>query len=260
MSTGGLVVVTAHPDDEVLIAGGLLAACAAAGTPTAVVCFTRGELGEVAEPSLLAGRTLAEVRLAELREACRMLGVRRLRCFARRDGELPWAPRGELVAQLARALTRLRPAAVVSFGEDGIYFHHDHVAIAGITQGAVNVVRRDGIRPRLYGAVWPVRTSLALIGEMRRRGLPTGLWGLEAGDFGIEEPRGTFALDVTDFAVRKVRALRCHRTQLAHDHALRHVPDALARRHLGVERFRTIGRGPGGEKTLRRLASGALDA
>jgi N-acetyl-1-D-myo-inositol-2-amino-2-deoxy-alpha-D-glucopyranoside deacetylase len=252
-----VVVVTAHPDDEVLIAGGLLAACAAAGTPTAVVCFTRGELGEFADASLLGGRTLAEVRRAELHAACRALGVQSLRCFARRDGELSWAPRGELTAQLARVLARLRPAAVVSFGEDGIYYHPDHIAVAQITLRAVAVVRREGLRPRLYQAVWPIQTTIELIDELRRCCLPTGLWGLETGDFGIDEPLGTFSVDLHEFTRLKLRALRCHRTQLPDGHALRRVPDDVARRHLGVERFRTVGGGASGAATLRRLAAGA---
>ena len=53
--TGGLLVVAAHPDDEVLIAGGTLAACAEAGHPTAVVCLTRGEQGPISDPDRLQG-------------------------------------------------------------------------------------------------------------------------------------------------------------------------------------------------------------
>jgi LmbE family N-acetylglucosaminyl deacetylase len=253
-------VVTAHPDDEVLIAGGLLAACAARGTPTAVVCFTRGELGEVADPALLDGRTLSEVRLDELREACLILGVGWLRCFARRDGELPWAPQRELVGQLARILARLRPEAVVSFGEDGIYYHHDHIAVAAITRRAVIAARRAGLRPRLYESVWPVERTVALIAELRARGLPTGLWGLEAGDFGVEQPPGTFAVDVREFVALKLHALRSHRTQLPADHALRHAPDSVARRHLGDEHYRQVGSGRGRGNALHALARGAAVA
>ena len=44
---GGLVVVHAHPDDETLWTGALVATAAAAGVPVTVVTCTRGERGEV---------------------------------------------------------------------------------------------------------------------------------------------------------------------------------------------------------------------
>lgn len=44
---GGVLAVHAHPDDETLSTGGLLAAFAAAGLPARVVTCTRGERGEV---------------------------------------------------------------------------------------------------------------------------------------------------------------------------------------------------------------------
>ncbi|GHH78252.1 PIG-L family deacetylase [Promicromonospora soli] len=44
---GGLLAVHAHPDDETLSTGGLLATWAAAGQPVCLVTCTRGERGEV---------------------------------------------------------------------------------------------------------------------------------------------------------------------------------------------------------------------
>lgn len=79
MTTGGLVVVHAHPDDETLSTGALLAAWAAAGLPVTVVTATRGERGEVI-PAALAhlggdGPALAAHRSSELAAALAALGV-----------------------------------------------------------------------------------------------------------------------------------------------------------------------------------------
>ncbi|WP_250443345.1 PIG-L family deacetylase [Actinotalea sp. C106] len=78
--TGGLLAVHAHPDDETLSTGALLATWAAAGLPTTVVTCTRGEQGEVIGPeqSVLEGngRALAEHREVELAGALAALGVR----------------------------------------------------------------------------------------------------------------------------------------------------------------------------------------
>lgn len=78
-TVGGLVAVQAHPDDETLATGALLATWAAAGRPVTVVTATRGERGEVI-PAALAhlagdGPALARHRTGELAAALAALGV-----------------------------------------------------------------------------------------------------------------------------------------------------------------------------------------
>ena len=77
--TGGLLAVHAHPDDETLSTGGLLATWASLGRPVTVVTCTRGEQGEVipAELAHLEGDApgLAEHRERELAAALTALGV-----------------------------------------------------------------------------------------------------------------------------------------------------------------------------------------
>lgn len=83
MRDGGLLAVHAHPDDETLATGALLASWAAAGRPVAVVTCTRGERGEVIDtpshPTGLArlegdGPALAAHRETELATALASLG------------------------------------------------------------------------------------------------------------------------------------------------------------------------------------------
>lgn len=75
----GLVAVHAHPDDETLATGALLATWAASGAPVTVVTCTRGERGEVIGPALAHlegdGPALAAHREAELAAALDALGV-----------------------------------------------------------------------------------------------------------------------------------------------------------------------------------------
>ena len=79
-TSGGLVAVHAHPDDESLATGALLATWAAAGRPVTVVTCTRGERGEVIGARLAHlegdGPALAEHRDHELGAALAALGVR----------------------------------------------------------------------------------------------------------------------------------------------------------------------------------------
>ena len=77
--TGGVLAVHAHPDDETLSTGALLATWAAAGLPATVVTCTRGERGEVIGAALAHlegdGPALAAHRERELAAATTALGA-----------------------------------------------------------------------------------------------------------------------------------------------------------------------------------------
>lgn len=237
MRTGGLLVVTAHPDDEVLIAGGTLAACADAGLPTAVVCLTRGENGPIADRKLATRRTLPDVRFAELGAACAELGVDWVKCYRREDGNLRWSDRSAIVRQLTRVLERAAPRGVITFGDDGLYYHPDHIAAYEFTLRAVERVGNSA----LYRSAWPRDLMPELVQELGGRGFPGDLWGLDPDQFGTDELDDVFELDVRRYAGRKLRALRCHRTQLATEHAFSVMPEELVDRFLGIERFAPVG-------------------
>jgi N-acetyl-1-D-myo-inositol-2-amino-2-deoxy-alpha-D-glucopyranoside deacetylase len=252
MRRGGLLVVTAHPDDESLIAGGVLAACSAAGVPTAVVCLTRGEWGPIADPALATQATLAEVRVAELEAACATLGVEYVHCCSHSDGSLASADDDEVVAELAAIIAQARPAAIVTFDADGLYQHPDHMAAHEFTVAAI---ARSAPEPVLYEAIWPAESSCELVAALRARGLPCDLWGFPPDEFGCALPEGVVEVDVAPFVERKLAALRAHRTQLGADHALAAIPGDLAARFLGVERFRCLSRN-GRTDWLTRVAAG----
>jgi LmbE family N-acetylglucosaminyl deacetylase len=83
----------------------------------------------------------------------------------------------------------------------------------------------------------------ALVAELRRRALPTDLWEIEPEEFGSDDDErdGEIVLDVRAQLGRKLRALRCHRTQLGPTHALSSLPHDLAAEFLGFERFAPVG-------------------
>lgn len=257
MRRGGLLVVTAHPDDESLIAGGVLAACAAAGAPTAVVCLTRGEWGPIADPALATPETLGDVRVSELKAACAALGVEYVHCCEHSDGNLAAADDDEVVAELAEILAGARPAAVVTFDADGLYLHPDHMAAHEFTRAAA---QQAAPAATLYEAIWPAEASCELVDALRARGLPHDLWGFPPAEFGCPEVNGAIEIDVAAFVDRKLAALRRHRTQLAADHALAAIPPDLAARFLGVERFRCASRNGRPDWLSRTAAAGAVRA
>jgi LmbE family N-acetylglucosaminyl deacetylase len=243
----GLLVIGAHPDDEVLLAGGTLAACAAAGHETGVVCLTRGELGPIADAALATRATLGAVRLGELRASCSELGTVLIKCWRRPDGNLRWSDRSAIVRQLVGVLAAQEPEAVITFGEDGLYYHPDHIATYELVRRAVKSVPDP---PALYRSVWPKPVMSSFGAELRRRGLSDDLWELRPEDFGTEDLEDSFEVDVRAFVQRKLAALRAHRTQVPDHHALAAIDTGLAERFLGTEWFAPL---EGASDWLRRV-------
>src|SRR5258708_39082796 len=84
MSTKRLLGIFAHPDDEGTMSGALLQ-YSTSGVETGLVCATRGEVGEIADPALATPENLGEVREGEMRGAADVLGVRNLWFLGYRD-------------------------------------------------------------------------------------------------------------------------------------------------------------------------------
>lgn len=183
---GGLVAVHAHPDDETLATGTLLATWAASGAPVTVVTCTRGELGEVIGPELAHlegdGPALAAHREVELAAALAALavgehlfldrvepvGARQPRPAPVRfsDSGMAWAgtgragrlddlPPGAFVAvplddaagRLARVLRSRRPQVVATYEPGGGYGHPDHVRAHEVTTRAVELAADPAWHP-----------------------------------------------------------------------------------------------------------------
>ncbi|HLV35170.1 MAG TPA: PIG-L family deacetylase, partial [Spirillospora sp.] len=71
-----VVCYFAHPDDETVLAGGMIALMTQQNIRVHVVGATRGEGGELGEPPVVADRAdLGAVREAELRCAVKQLGA-----------------------------------------------------------------------------------------------------------------------------------------------------------------------------------------
>lgn len=172
---GPVLFVHAHPDDETLATGVLIAALSEAGVPVDLVTATRGERGEIVPGSTDAAFGSPELiahRDAELDAACAILGVRR-RIFlgqppasadgsvrGYRDSGMEWirpglagpardvtadaltrAPVADAAADLAALIDSWRPSALVSYDDGGTYGHPDHVRVHEISQRAAAPTR-----------------------------------------------------------------------------------------------------------------------
>jgi LmbE family N-acetylglucosaminyl deacetylase len=244
---GGVLAVFAHPDDESLLAGGALAACAAAGRRVAIVSMTRGERGPSELPEPVAGQSLGEVREAELAAAAHALGASSAECLDYVDGELADADEQRAGQELAALLERERPEAVITFSEEGLYWHPDHLAVSRFVAAALELAG-DGVPTWLYGATWPEGHAGRLVSLARARRLPADLWGVEPDAFGAPADSITTSLDVRSFLPAKLAALQGYASQLGPSHLLTTLPDDLAEEFLGREYFiRLRPEGPRGD-------------
>ena len=227
------MAIFAHPDDESLAAGGLIASCAAAGSTVTLVVATRGEGG----PGGRRGGRLAETRTREMEAAARVLGVAELMWLDYPDGMLPSVDAMQCETEIAEAVAARRPDRVVTFDSDGLYWHPDHVALHERVTAAVARMGRDA--PGLWYVTMPTGAMRAVADHAAATGMfPTSILGIDDADaFGAEAPAPTLSLDISRYATRKLAALACHATQFRRS-ALAAIAPSEAATLLGLEQYR----------------------
>jgi LmbE family N-acetylglucosaminyl deacetylase len=131
--SGRLLLVLAHPDDESMGNGTLIARAAARGVDVRLVCATRGGAGWNGRPAGATPEQLPEIRQRELEAAAGVLGIAGVELWDYPDGGVAACDQDEISARIADAVDRLAPTVVVGWGPDGGYGHPDHVAVGACT-------------------------------------------------------------------------------------------------------------------------------
>lgn len=251
LSGRSLLAVFAHPDDESLACGGLLARCSEMGAHVSLLCLTRGEHGP--GPT---GAPLGEVRTREAMEAARVLGIHDVHLCGHEDGMLPWIEAPIIEADILDAIGRSEPDVVITFDEDGLYWHPDHIAVHERTTAVAARLGAAGPALRYVSIPGGVMRAVAEAAANDRAcgDEPLGaLLGVEDVDaFGSSAPIADLIVDAGPFAERKVAALRCHRTQVEGT-ALDCLDVAVAARLLKTEHYRSAEVGAPGASFLEHL-------
>ncbi len=229
-----LMAVLAHPDDESLGTGGILAKYAAEGIETSLVTATRGERGwfgdERANPGL---ESLGQIREAELRAAAEVLGVRSVDFMGYLDGDLDQAHPAEVVAQIVGHLRRVKPDVVVTFGPDGSYGHPDHIAIAQFTTAAtIEAASPDSLyyrelAPHRVAKLYYMAPTVDLLEvyQFVFGDLVMHIDGVERRGAGWPEWQITTQIDTWTYWRTVWKAVCCHQTQLPAYHLLQGLPE-----------------------------------
>jgi LmbE family N-acetylglucosaminyl deacetylase len=217
-----LMAVVAHPDDESLGMGGVLARYAEEGVATYVLTATRGQRGRFFDNANRPDDdAVGRVREQELRCAVRELGVRELTLLDYRDGDLDRADPREAAAAIAAHLRRVRPQVVLTFDQFGAYGHPDHIAICQFATAAV-VAAAD---PAVAGGAAPhhVAKLYYMVHDQAKwdayqaafKTLVSRVDGVERGAAAWPDWSVTTRIDTRAQWPTVWRAVQCHRTQNA---------------------------------------------
>ena len=255
MSSPTLLAVFAHPDDESLACGGTLARLSDRGARVVLLCASRGERGSEAGPE--PDERLGQNRTRELAAAAAILGINDIVQLDHPDGDLRWSRVAEFHAHIVMAIRQYRPEAVITFGDDGLYWHQDHI---GVYERALTAVRSlGGDAPALYHVTMPRDAIRGVEDLAASRGWVRpahGLWSLMPDAFGDAAKPPTLAVVVNDWISRKLDAIRCHRSQEGSGHPFDKVTREEAQRWLGVEHFHRGAVGSENRTIVDELAAG----
>ena len=153
---GTILGVWAHPDDDIYLTAGLMAAAVDAGRRVAVVTATRGEGGSMDEERW-PPETMGEVRTKELLRSLEVLGVKEHRFLEGSvDVDMETGLDPSTADQVRDVMADVDPDTVLTFGPEGMTGHVAHQDISRMTGEAFDEVAKPGAR--LFHAVFP--TSL----------------------------------------------------------------------------------------------------
>ncbi|MFJ2824758.1 PIG-L family deacetylase [Streptomyces toxytricini] len=236
MTAPSILAIYAHPDDESLVAGGVLARHAAAGARTAVVTATWSPHSH---------------RAAELADALGVLGAGEPRMLGYADFRIPDsapgqprfcdAPLEESVGRTVSHIRAFRPDVIVTHDAYGSSGHPDHRHTHRVTLLAAQAAGLDGLYPEA-GPAWQPRALYFSAHPRRASGaLADLLSGAGKLLHTVPDDRVTARVDVRPWLDRKWAAIRAHRSETVRGRSLPALLSGIPPREreavLGTEWF-----------------------
>jgi N-acetyl-1-D-myo-inositol-2-amino-2-deoxy-alpha-D-glucopyranoside deacetylase len=255
-----LMTVHAHPDDEAIGTGGVLARYAAEGVRTVLITCTDGAVGEIVEATVATPDNLAEVRAGELQAAADLLGVSALHCLGYRDSGMMGTPENddprcfwradldEATGRLVALIREHRPQVLVTYDENGFYGHPDHIQANRVAVAAFHAAGDAARYPEQGLAPWApskLYYTAVPISRMREFGRRLRELNIEAPfsdeaedlEWGTPDERIVATVDARAYAQVKRDALAIHRSQVGPNTFFLLLPPPLWEEAMGTEYF-----------------------
>jgi len=122
--SGPVVVVAAHPDDEVLGCGGTLARFADEGRPVHVLILADGEWARPLIGDAAAGPDRIQARVSAAERACAILGCASVEVLSLPDNRLDSVDLLDIVRRVEAVITRCAPATVLTHHSGDVNIDH----------------------------------------------------------------------------------------------------------------------------------------
>ena len=242
-----LVSFHAHPDDESIATGGLLARAAAEGHRVVLVVATRGEHGEVAPGFLGDGEQLGVRRIAETHQSAEVLGVDRVEFLGYVDSGMMGTPENdapysfwrasvEAAARRLAAILEEEAADVLTIYDDhGNYGHPDHIQVHRVGSRAAALARTAHVFEATMN-----RDAIARLRAAALEADPEATVGEGAAaepDFGTPEAQITHSVDVVDLVEVKRMSMIAHASQITEESFFLQMPPEAFAAAFGTEWF-----------------------
>jgi LmbE family N-acetylglucosaminyl deacetylase len=226
---GTILGVWAHPDDDIYLAAGLMAAAVDAGQRVVDVTATRGEGGSMDE-GRWPPESMGEVRTKELLKSLEVLGVREHHFLEGSvDVDMDTGLDASTVAQVRDVMAEVGPDSVLTFGPEGMTGHVAHQDISRVAGEAFDAVAKPGAR--LFHAVFPESLGGAWLEKLKpfdifRPGTPRVIANDEL-DIGFVLP--------PELLDRKIASIKEHASQIEALYAV--FGDEGFKEFMGIESF-----------------------
>jgi LmbE family N-acetylglucosaminyl deacetylase len=232
-----LMVVHAHPDDESSQTGGTLAAYSAAGWRTILITCTDGAQGDGIAGSKPGQaehdpKQVAERRSRELDMAAVALGIHDVIRLGYPDSGVPTGsvvptrnmfsrrPLQPMVDRLVELIELHRPDVVVTYPQNGLSGHPDHIRTHALVRAALRAVKAtksaadktDYAEPPLLYYIALSRSRLLAAQARVRAALGPDAW-VPPEEMSIDDTEVTTVIDIAAHWRNKLRALSAHASQ-----------------------------------------------
>jgi N-acetyl-1-D-myo-inositol-2-amino-2-deoxy-alpha-D-glucopyranoside deacetylase len=257
-----LLAVHAHPDDESISTGGILAKYSAMGIRTALVYCTRGEAGDILNPQFVApepGLNIREIRAIELEAAINVLSVGSVYFLGYRDSGMADSVQNnhpqafaqadiqEATTRLVKIIRRVRPQVIVTYNEKGTYLHPDHIMAnrvtlrafqaAGDSQFKIGETLEPWQPAKLYYTAIPLERIRKMYRLAREGGENPGF---DPEVLGTREEKISAVVDVREYLSQKIEALNCHQSQMNPNSIIRRLSNEFREEVMGYEHFECV--------------------